>query len=81
MPEAARRSRHHHDLIGQKHRLLDRMRDEQHRFAITLPDVEQIVLQPCARMCIQRAERLVHEQHLGMISKRPRQRDALLHAA
>src|ERR1700726_2104690 len=31
-------------------------------------------------MGIQRAERLIHQEHLGMIGKRPRQRDALLHA-
>ena len=81
LPDAAGRARHHHDLVGEEHRLLDRMGDEQHRLAVALPDVEQVVLQPRAGMRIERAERLVHQQHFGMIGQRARQRDALLHAA
>src|SRR6266581_7574752 len=44
--DAAGRTRHHHDLVRQKHRLIDRMGDEQHRLAVALPDIEQVVLQP-----------------------------------
>ena len=79
--DAAGRARHHHDLVRQEHRLVDRMGDEQHRLAVAFPDVEQVVLQPRAGMRIQRAERLVHQQHRGVIGQRARQRDALLHAA
>ena len=33
------------------------------------------------RMRVQRAERLVHQEHFGVIGQRARQRDALLHAS
>src|SRR6266852_6077797 len=79
--DAARRTRHHHDLVREKYRLIDRMGDEQHRLAVAFPDVEQIVLQPGARMRIERAKWLVHQEHRGVIGQRARQRDALLHAA
>src|SRR3954453_15825905 len=57
------------------------MRDEQHCLAITLPDIQQIVLQPRSRVSIERAERLVPQQNLRMVSQRSSQRYALLHAA
>ncbi len=57
------------------------MGDEQHGLAVALPDVEQIVLQPRSGVRVQRAERLVHQQHRGVIGQRAGQRDALLHAA
>src|SRR5436309_16064348 len=39
--DAPGRPRHHHDPVIQKHRLIDRMGNEQHRFPIALPNVEQ----------------------------------------
>src|SRR3954453_7397925 len=57
------------------------MRDEQHRLAITLPDIQQIVLQPRSRVSTEGAERLVHQQNLRMVSQRSSQCHALLHAA
>src|SRR3954462_15855549 len=57
------------------------MGDEQHRLAITLPDIQQIVLQASSRVSIECAERLVHQQNLRMVSQRSSQRYALLHAA
>src|SRR3954471_22512431 len=35
LADAAGRFRHHHDLVREENRFVDRMRDEQHRFAIT----------------------------------------------
>ena len=69
------------NLVRQKHRLIDRMGDEQHRLAIAFPDIEQIVLQSRARVRVQRAERLVHQEAFGVIGERAGQRHALLHAA
>src|SRR3954452_9206300 len=57
------------------------MRDEQHCLAITLPNVQQIILQPRSRVSIERAERLVHQQTLRRVSQRSSQCHALLHAA
>ena len=57
--DAAGRARQHHYAVGQEHRLLDAVRDEQHGLAVALPDLEQLVLQPRARVRIERAERRV----------------------
>src|SRR5262245_36307128 len=37
--------REQHDAVGEVDRLLDRVGDEQHRLALALPDVEELVLQ------------------------------------
>ena len=42
---AAGRARDHHDPVGQEHRLLHAVGDEQHGLAVALPDREQFVLQ------------------------------------
>ena len=43
--------------------------------------VEQLRLHGLARLRVERAERLVHQQHLGIDRERARDADALLHAA
>ena len=45
------------------------------------PDREKILLQLLARLRIERAERLVHEDENGLAHQRARDADALLHAA
>src|SRR3984893_262935 len=72
---------HHHDPIGEIHRLLDLMGDEQTRLAGLLPDLQQLDLHQIAGLRIERGKRLVHQQHLRIGRKRPREPDALLHAA
>ena len=42
---------------------------------------EQLLLQPLAGLRVEGTERLVHEQHLGLVGQAARDRDALLHAA
>src|SRR3954451_16892157 len=42
--DSPRRPRHNDDPVRQKHRLINRMSNEQHRFPIAFPNVEQIVL-------------------------------------
>ena len=38
-------------------------------------------MQEVTRHGVERAERLVHEQHVGVLRQRPRERDALAHSA
>jgi hypothetical protein len=46
-----------------------------------LPTTTRLVLQPGARQRIERAEGLVHQQHLGLHRQRACDAHALLHAA
>jgi hypothetical protein len=54
--------------------------DEHDGLAVTLPDLEQFVLQALARQRVERAERLIHQQDLRPIGERAGERDALFHA-
>ena len=45
------------------------------------PDLQQLGLHELARLGVERGERLVHQQHQRIGRQRPRQVDALLHAA
>ncbi len=65
LPDAAGRFRHHHDLVRQEDGFIDRMGDEQHRFSVTLPDVQKIILQACPGVRVQSTERFVHQQDFG----------------
>jgi hypothetical protein len=46
-----------------------------------LPDAQELALHQAAGLRIERAERLVHQQNLGIESECPRDRGALLHAS
>src|ERR1700733_8797861 len=58
--------RHDDDLGGQEHRLGDRVRDEHHRLARLVPELQQLLVEPVAHDFVERAERLVHEQESGI---------------
>ena len=73
--------RHHDDARAERDRFLDIVRDEEHGLRVAPPDPAQLVLQDAPRLRIERAERLVHQQHLGLAGERLGDRDALLHAA
>src|SRR5207244_2248358 len=60
---------------------IDIVSDEKHGGAATLPESEHLVLHAHAGEGIERAERFVQEQNFGMIDERPRESDALRHAA
>ena len=45
------------------------------------PDLQELALQLLARERVERAERLVHQQDVGIVGEHARDRDALLHAA
>src|SRR6187402_271836 len=55
------------------------MRDEHHRGRQLLPDANQLLLQRLARERVERAERLVHEQHGWIVGQHAGDRHALLH--
>ena len=59
------RRREQHDAIGQTHRLIEVMRDEDDRRARLPPGGEQVTLHDAARLVIEAAEGLVHEQEPG----------------
>src|SRR5262245_52044231 len=51
--------RHDRDAVRHEDRLVDVVRDEEHRLAIGFPDSEQQLLHQRARLVIERAERFV----------------------
>ena len=57
------------------------MGDEQHGFLVAFPDAEQHFLHQGAGLIIQRTERLVEQQDLGIVGKGTGDGRALLHAA
>ena len=77
----ARPARHHDDAIRQIDRLVDRVRDEQHRTRVDARQLDQLFLHDDARLRIERAERLVHQQHVRIEHIAAGDGDALLHAA
>ena len=79
--DAAGPRRHHHDPVGEEHRLGDRVGDEDHGGAGLGADPHQLGLHALAGHLVERAERLVHQQQPRPLGERPGDRDALLHAA
>ncbi len=57
------------------------MGDEQHCFAVVLPDPQQFILQQVAGLQVQRAEWFVHKQDIGAHRQSAGDADTLLHAA
>ena len=62
----------------------NRMGDHEHGAEprlLALPDADQLLVEHVAGELIERAERLIEQQHVGIAHQRARQRGALLHAA
>ena len=74
-----RREQHH--AVSQARRLADVVRHENDRLLPRLPDLLDVAVELFARQRVQRRKRLVHQQHPRIRRQRPRQRDALFHAA
>ena len=73
--------RHDDDAIGQEHGFGDAVGDEQHGrvpFAHQRLEIEHELV---PGQGIERAERLVHEEVIGIVNERAADRDALAHAA
>src|ERR1700722_6632458 len=69
------------DFVGQIHSFTDGMRHEQNGLLCCVVNARELMLQALARDRIERGERLVHEQNIGIHRERPRQRNALPLAA
>src|SRR3989442_5535147 len=72
---------HNDDAVAHVDCFVDVVSDQKHRSAAGLPKTEHFVLHAHAGEGIQRAERLVQEEDLGMVNQRPGQSHALGHAA
>ena len=79
--EPARPRRHDDDAVGEEDRLADVVRDEHDRLAALAPEPEQKQVHLVARERVERAERLVHQQHVRVLRQRADDRRALLHPA
>ena len=72
---------HHRDAVGHRQRLLLVVRHVDERDADVALDALQLDLQLLAELQVERAERLVEQQHGRAVHERARERDALLLAA
>ena len=74
--------RRHHDDAGREiDRLGDRVRDEADRLVGARPELQQLLVEVVAHDLVERAERLVHQEQVGVEGERTGDRGALLHAA
>src|SRR5467141_2927418 len=69
------------DAVAEEDRLLDVVGDEDDGLARALPELDELFLHGLARLRIEGAEGLVHQQHLGIDRQHARERHALLHSA
>src|SRR5690348_6042714 len=79
--DAAGRGAHDDDAVGQIDRLVDIVGDEEDGFAVALPDAQQLRAHHLPDLRIERAERLVHQQDLGLDAERAGDADTLAHSA
>src|SRR5262249_32167217 len=69
------------DAVREQDRLGDHVRDENDGLFCLRPDAQQLELHKAPRLRVERGERLVHQENLGLDGERAREVDALLHAA
>ena len=79
--DAAGPAAQQHDAIGQAGRFAHVVRDEDDREARRQEDAFKLVVQKVAGHGVERAERLVHEEHVGILGEGAGHRYALAHAA
>src|SRR5688572_9517166 len=78
--DAARPRRHHDDAVAEEDRLVNRVGDQHHGLAARHPNALQLGVHALASERIERAERLVHQEKLGIARERAHDRGALLHS-
>src|SRR3569833_2118894 len=71
----------HRDAVAEAHRLVEVVRDEDDRLAEAALQVEQEILHLTADQRVEGAERLVHEQDVGLGGQRAGDAAPLLHTA
>jgi hypothetical protein len=64
--DLTRMGREHEDTRADDDRLLDRMGDKKHRELRVLPELQQFLLHLAPGQRVERGERLVHEQDIGL---------------
>src|SRR5438046_7794005 len=69
------------DAVAEEDGLLDVVGDENDGLTRALPELDQLLLHGLARLRVEGAEGLVHQQHLGIERQHARKRHALLHSA
>ncbi|MEY9542881.1 hypothetical protein ABIE85_005941 [Bradyrhizobium diazoefficiens] len=74
-------ARQHHDAVGEPRRLFEIVRDIDRAHAAVGEKADEVLHQQLAGLRIQRRERLVHQQDGRPDRQRPRNPDALAHAA
>src|ERR1041384_5117146 len=79
--DAAGARLHDDHAVREIDRLVDTVRDKDNGVFRFGPDLQQLLLELLARLRVNRAERLVHEQDVGLLRQRARDADALLHTA
>ncbi len=67
--------------VAEAHRLAHVVGHEHHAQARLTPQPLELVVEHVAGHGVERAERLVHQQHVGFLCQRARHRDPLAHAA
>src|SRR5215469_14475499 len=72
---------HQYHAVGEIDRLVDIVGDHEHGLAGLEADAPHLVLQRAAGERVERGERLVHQHDLRLDRERPRDADALFHAA
>ena len=72
---------HDEDAIAHVDRLINVVRDEQHRGATIFPQAQYFILHAHARESVERAERFIEQENFGMIDQCACERNALGHAA
>ena len=77
----ARARREQHDRVGQARRLPDVVSHEQNRERAIDPQPLELVVQQVSGHGVECTERLVHQQHVGVLRERTSEGNALAHAA
>ena len=69
--DVPRTGTHHQYAVGKQDRLVDAVGDHQHGAMTRLPDAQQLLPQKLPGHSVERAERLVQQQHLRLLNQRP----------
>ena len=78
---ARRPRREDNDAVGEEHRLVDVVGDEDDRLSLGAPQLQELQLKALARQRVERAEGLVHQQHERIGGERAGDRHPLPHAS
>ena len=81
LDDAAGSRAHDGDPRRQEHRFVDRVGDEHRRELALPPQLDEVGIEPVAGELVERAERLVHQQQVGLGDEAARDRHAHPHAA